>query len=166
MDLHLSFKIAARRIAQSDREYTDLHKAHGIEESHWKLLTQVEYWTPDQARAIRSILANVVEVSMTIAGMPAVPLPGQYVAALICEVVSPGNWALASMKAPETFDAFDATGLLKQTEVKKMEYQQMLALVMAYAGGYNGEPAANLVDKEIVKQVSDANRSEKKKALN
>jgi hypothetical protein len=166
LDLHASFKIAARRIAQQDRQYTELHKAHGIEEAHWELLTQAEYWTPDQGRAIRSILANVVEVSMTIAGMPALPLPGQYVAALICEVVSPCNWMLASTKAPETFDAFDATGFTKESEVKPMTHQQMMALVMAYGGGYTGEPANNVLSREVVQQVKQANESTKRQALN
>ena len=165
MDLHLAFKIAARRIAQQDREYTELHKAHGIEETHWNLLTQAEYWTPDQARAIRSVLANVVEVSMTIAGMPAVPLPGQYVAALICEVVSPCNWMLASIKAPDTFDAFDATGIMGPEDVKPMKHEQMMSLVMAYAGGYDGEPHQKL-DRLIVQQVKESNESDKVKALN
>jgi hypothetical protein len=166
MDLHLAFKIAARRISQQDREYTELHKAHGIEETHWNLLTQAEYWTPDQARAIRSILANVVEVSMTIAGMPAIPLPGQYVAALICEVVSPCNWMLASIKAPDTFDALDATGIMKDHEVRPMATEQMMALVMAYGGGYTQEPASLKVPAELVQTVEKANESDKKKALN
>jgi hypothetical protein len=166
MDLHLAFKIAARKIAQQDRAYTELHKAHGIEETHWELLTQAEYWTPDQARAIRSILANVSEVSMTIAGMPAIPLPGQYVAALIAEVVAPCNWMLASIKAPDTFDAFDATGIMDDVEVEPMKHEQMMALVLAYGGGYTQEPTRLKLKPEIVEEVKKANQSTKSKALN
>ena len=153
MDLHNAFKMAARRIAQDERLYSDLHKSHGIEHTHWKLLTQAEYWTPDQARAIRSILANVCEVSMTIAGMPAVPLPGQYVAAVICEVVSPCNWMLAATKSPDTFDAFDATGIMDDVEVRPMRYEQMMALVMAYAGGYRGEPQGHILPAMLGQEV-------------
>ena len=164
MDLHRAFKYGARKIASEGRRYTELHKAHGIEESHWRLLTQEEYWTPEEARAIRSILANVVEVSMTIAGMPSIPLPGQYVAAVIAEVVSPLNRMLACVKAPDTFDATDASGLLQTSEVTEMKVQQMMALVLAYSGSYESEPSKRL-PKEVTEQVKEANTSRRKKAL-
>lgn len=165
MDLHNAFKVGARKLAQSERAYTDLHKAHGIEEAHWKLLTQSEYWTPDQARAIRSILANVVEVSMTIAGMPPVPLPGQYVAAVIATCVSPCNRMLACVKAPDTFDAAMASGFLGQPEVKDMEYQQLMSLTIAYSGGFPHEPPGEKLGAEILEAVAKENESTRKKAL-
>ena len=163
MDLHSAFKIGARRIAKDEKRYTDLHKAHGIEQAHWELLTQREYWTPDQSRAVRSVLANVIEVSMTIAGMPAVPLPGQYVAALIAEVVAPCNYMIAAVKAPDTFDATDASGLLGDFEVKTMEYQQLMALVLAYAGGYGDEPASEMLPRSIEDKVHRENVSKRTK---
>lgn len=161
MDIHSAFKIGAKRIAQSERKYTDLHKAHGIEQAHWELLTQDEYWTPDQARAIRSILASVIEVSMTIAGMPAIPLPGQYCAALIAEVVSPCNKMLACVKAPDTFDAMDASGLLETSTVKDMTTQQLMALVIFYSSGEIGEPPAHKLPKNVQEDVSKQNKTEK-----
>lgn len=163
MDLHQAFKIGARRIAKDEKRYTDLHKAHGIEEAHWLLLTRREYWTPDEARAIRSILANAIEVSMTIAGMPAIPLPGQYVAALIAEVVAPCNYMLAAVKAPDTFDALDASGLLKTSEVRTMEVQQLMSLVLAYAGGYGDEPKDHMLPTAVTEAVSEANTSKRTK---
>ena len=163
MDLHSAFKIGARRIAKDEKRYTDLHKAHGIEQAHWELLTQREYWTPDQSRAIRSVLANVIEVSMTISGMPAIPLPGQYVAALIAEVVAPCNYMVAAVKAPDTYDAMDASGLLGTSEVKTMEWQQLAALVLAYAGGYGDEPADYMLPTEVTEQVKKANESKRVK---
>lgn len=163
MDLHSAFKIGARRIAKDEKRYTDLHKAHGIEQAHWELLTQREYWTPDQSRAVRSVLANVIEVSMTIAGMPAVPLPGQYVAALIAEVVAPCNYMIAAVKCPDTFDATDASGLLGGMEVRTMEYQQLMALVLAYAGGYGDEPHGHMLPRELADKVSEANTSKRTK---
>lgn len=158
MNLHQAFKIGARRIAKDEKIYTDLHKSHGIEQAHWELLTQYEYWSADQSRAIRSILANVVEVSMTIAGMPAIPLPGQYVAAVIAEVVAPCNWMVAAVKAPDTFDATDASGLLGDSEVKPLEYQQMMALILAYGGGSEREPADKL-PVAVSEKVKEANKS-------
>lgn len=163
MDLHSAFKIGARRIAKDEKRYTDLHKAHGIEQAQWELLTQREYWTPDQSRAIRSVLSNVIEVSMTIAGMPAVPLPGQYVAALIAEVVAPCNYMIAAVKAPDTFDATDASGLLGGMEVRSMEYPQLMALILAYAGGYGDEPKGAELPRELEDKVSKANQSTRTK---
>ena len=165
LDLHQAFRIGARRIAQEERKYTELHRAHGIEESHWLLLTQEEYWTPDQSRAIRSILANTVEVSMTIAGMPSIPLPGQYVAAVIAECVAPANRMLACTKAPDTFDATDASGLLGTSEIKEMTVQQMMSLVIAYSGASTLEPAAHKLPGETVEAVKKANESKRKKAM-
>ena len=165
MDLHSAFKIGARQLAQAERTYTDLHKAHGIEEHHWALLTQSEYWTADQARAIRSILANVVEVSMTIAGMPPVPLPGQYVAAVIATCVAPCNRMIACVKAPDTFDAAMASGFMGSPEVQDMTPQQLMALVLAYSGGFPEEPPAGRLPAEVIEAVSKENKAVRKKAL-
>ena len=151
-------------IAANEREYTELHKGYGLDEYHWKLLTQDEYWTPEQARQMRNILAAVVEVSMTIAGMPAIPLPGQYVAAVIATVVSPVNRMLACTKAPDTFDAVDASGIMTSHEVKDMSVQQMMALVLAYSGGFTGEPGAQRLPKDLEDSVRKTNEHVKKKA--
>jgi hypothetical protein len=166
MDLHYAFKIGAKQLAFNQRVYSELHKSHGIEESHWKLLTQGEYWTPDQARQIRSILASVIEVSMTIAGMPAVPLPGQYAAALIAEVVAPANRMLACIKAPDTFDAYAASGLLQEFEIKDMTKEQLMSLVLAYSGNYPNEPEGLSLPSEVSEQVIAENEKDTKKNHN
>ena len=165
MDIHNAFRIGAKKLAQSERQYTDLHKSHGIDEAHWELITQDEYWTPDQARQIRAVLSNMIEISMTIAGMPAVPLPGQYVAALISEVVSPCNRMVACMKAPDTFDATDASGLFGTHEVKEMTHQQLMSLVLAYSGDITKEPSAHKLPREIAEAVSEENTSNKKRTI-
>lgn len=157
MDLHKAFKHGAKLLAQENCKYTDLHKGHGIEEAHWELLTQKEYWSPDQARQIRTILANGVEASMTIAGMPAIPLPGHYVAAFISEVVAPANRFLACCKAPDTFDADIASGIMGTHEIKDMSVQQLMSLVIAYSGGFGDEPAAHMLPKTVSEEVRRAN---------
>lgn len=159
MDLHECFKMGAKMLAASGAEYTDLHKGHGIDKYEWQMLTKAEYWSPDEARQMRSIISNIVEVSMTIAGLPAVPLPGQYVAAVIATVVAPCNRWVAVLKAPDTFDAMDASGLLStvKNEEEKMSYQQMMALVLAYSADYIGEPPAKRLPKQMRQQVKEAN---------
>ena len=165
MEILKAFRYGAKKLAAAHGEYSEFHRSHGIQQQHWELLTTDEYWTPDQARAIRSILANVVEVSMTIAGMPSIPLPGQYVAAVIAEVVNPVNRMLACVKAPDTFDAMDASGLTGPTEVKEMKVQQMMALVLAYSGEYEREPVEGRIDKEVAESMKQTNKSKTKKAL-
>ena len=162
MDIHRAFQHGAQILAAGNREYTTLHKAHGIEENHWDLLTQGEYWSPDQARQIRSILASVIEVSMTIAGMPAIPMPGQYCAAVIAEVVSPPNRFRACTKAPDTFDAIAASGLLSTHEVKPMTVQQLMALVIVYSAGFTGEPNAHRLPKEVREPMRKESEVKKK----
>lgn len=165
MDIHNSFRVGALKLAEADKKYTDLHKAHGIEETNWMLLTQEEYWQPNEARAIRSILANVVEVSMNIAGLPPLPMPGQYVAAVIATIVAPCNRMIACVKAPDTFDAVDASGLLGTSEVRDMPVQQLMGLVIAYSGGSQREPAQTRLPASVTRAVAEENKSTRKKAL-
>ena len=154
----------AIQLAKNECAYTDLHKQHGIEQHDWDLLTQDEYWSPQQARDMRSLIASVCEVSMTIAGMPAIPLPGQYVAALIATVVAPCNRMLACTKAPDTFDADKASGISSTHEVKDMSVQQLMALVLAYSGGFAGEPAPHRLPHEVTEAVRRENESQKPRA--
>ena len=163
MDIHKAFQLGAKLLAANEAKYTELHKGHGIDQYHWQILTQKEYWSPDQARSMRQVLADVVNVSLTIAGMPALPLPGQYVAAVIAEVVAPPNRMLACTKAPDTFDAAAASGITETHEVKPMHYTQMMALVLAYSGGYGGEPPPHKLPEEVtrVTKASNTKRSEK-----
>lgn len=157
MDIHRAFQQGAQILAKNHCKYTSLHKGHGIDEHHWELLTQAEYWSADQVRQMRAILANVVEVAMTIAGMPAIPLPGHYVAAVIAEVVSPANRLLACTKAPDTFDADAASGIMGTHVIKDMSVQQLMSLVIAYSGGYPGEPPAHRLPREVKEAIKKEN---------
>jgi hypothetical protein len=163
LDIHQAFRQGAQRLAANECRYTTLHKSHGIEEHHWEVLTSTEYWSIEESRQMRSVLASVIEVSMTIAGMPAIPLPGQYVAAVIAEVVSPCNRMLACMKAPDTFDAVQASGILGTHEIVDMPYQQLMGLVIAYSGGYPGEPSASKLPREVSDAIVNENLTGKKK---
>ena len=151
--IHRAFQIGAQKLAASQCRYTSLHKSHGIVEADWDLLTQEEYWTPDVARKMPSIMSSVCEVSMTIAGMPAVPLPGHYIAALIAEVVAPCNRMMACYKAPDTFDADLASGVMGTHEVKPMSREQLMALTLLYSGGFAEEPAAHRLPRDVAQQM-------------
>jgi hypothetical protein len=145
-ELHKSFRLGAETLTRGGIKYTELHRSHGITAADWDLLTQDEPWTPEQVRQVRSILASIIEVCMTIAGLPPVPLPGQYAAACIAIIVSPSNRFLAAQKVPETFDAVAASGLEGAVDIKPVRQETMFSLVLAYSGGYGGEPMERLHD--------------------
>ncbi len=90
--------------------------------------------------------------------MPAIPLPGQYIAAVIAEVVAPPNRMLACTEAPDTFDAAVASGIMGTMEVKPMTSNQLMGLVLLYAGGFSGEPAAHRLPKEVKQNVDKENK--------
>lgn len=146
-DLHHSFRIGAESLVLGTVKYTELHRSHGITQTDWELLTQLDPWTPEESRQIRSILASVIEVCLTLSGLPPVPLPGQYAAAVIAIVVGPANRFLAAQKTPDTFDAVSASGLEGAVEIKPMKTEQMFSLVMAYSGGFGGEPMPRLPEE-------------------
>lgn len=147
-DIFTAFRAGAMQLAMGDA-YGELHRQYGLMEADWALLTTEEHWTPDESRRVRSILASVIEVALTISGMPAVPLPGQYAAAVIACVVSPANRLVACMKVPDTFDAVAASGLFDKFEVRRTPPEQMIALVVAYSGGLGGEPPADRLPVDI-----------------
>jgi hypothetical protein len=157
MDLHRAFRRGAEALARGNLQYGDVHKSHGISQVDWELLTQDDHWTPEEARQVRSIIAATIEVSMTIAGLPAVPLPGQYAAAVVAICVAPCNRLMAAMKVPDTFDAAAASGLMEDQQVIPMRPEQMMALVMAYSGGYGGEPAMQRLGEEVKEVVKKDN---------
>ena len=139
-NLHHSFRLGAESLVRGSTKYTEIHRSYGITQVDWDLLTQEEPWTPEQVRQIRSILASIIEVCMTIAGLPPLPLPGQYAAAVIAIVVAPANRFLAAQKVPDTFDAVAASGLEGVIDIKPVKPETMFGLVLAYSGGYGGEP--------------------------
>ncbi len=142
MDIHKAFRKGAEAIAS--QTYQQIHQNHGIAQIDWELLTQSESWTPQESRAIRAILAQVIEVSLTVAGMPPAPLPAQYAAACIAIVVAPANRLTAAMKCPDTFDAVQASGLRQTVAIETASREQMMSLVLAYSGGLGGEPMPRL----------------------
>lgn len=140
MDIHSAFRRGAEVLAVGSHGYGEVHRSHGLLETDWEVFTQLDPWTPEEARRMRGVLASVIEVCMTIAGMPAVPLPGQYAAAVIAVCVGPANRLLAAMRVPDTFDAVAASGLSDPIEIRPMRPETMMALVMAYSGGLGEEP--------------------------
>lgn len=135
MDVMRMMCIGAMEIAAYGKEHTPAHAAVGFSAEEWDLLTTPTPWTPEQRRQVRSVLAEAVSVTLTLAGLPSEPLPGQYVAAVIAQLVAPANRLVAAYRAPECFDAISASGLIAATEVRPMGPEQMVSLVVAYSSG-------------------------------
>jgi len=134
------FRRGASALADATLSYHDLHKTYGINPEDWKLLTTFMLWTPTEQKKIRSILTEVINISLTIAGLPAQPLPAQYVAALVSKLVSTSNRLVASTLTPETFDAVAASNLDGNQKFVNVTREQMMSLVIAYSSDRYIEP--------------------------
>ena len=140
MDHLRMFDLGALALGSLGKEHTARHAAVGFSAEEWELLTTEELWSSDQRRRVRSILAECVNATLSIAGLPPTPLPAQYVAAVICAVVSPCNRLVAAMRAPETYDAVAASGLSGPVEIEPSRQETMVSLVMAYTEARPAEP--------------------------
>lgn len=143
------FRAGALTIAHEMNEYTGAYEQYGLSRSEWQTLTKREVWTRQEAKSVRSLIAEVIQISLTISGLPAQQLPGQYVAAVIATCVAPVNWLAAAARAPQCYDAVNAAGLSEEHEVVEMPMEQMQVLVLAY-GGYNQlEPIGHALPRDV-----------------
>lgn len=158
MTLHKTFRLGAEALARGNFRYGALHREYGFSQTDWDLLTKQDHWTAEEARQARGIIAAAIEVCLSLGGLPAVPLPGQYAAAVIAILVSPANRMIAAMKAPDTFDAVAASGLQETVQIRPTPKEQMIALVMAYSGGLGGEPIGQVLPIETSEYVKKENK--------
>jgi len=147
MNVFQIYRTAAMSLATRTMAYTATHKRYGISQENWELLTQKEPWTPEQNMQSPGIISEVCQVCLTIAGLPANSLPGQYVAAVIAVNVQAPNILAAASRAPQAYDAVAASGLQAESEVRDMSREQMQSLVLAYFADYWNQPPSELMDK-------------------
>lgn len=150
-----AFKQAGRSIATAHGTFGARQAEAGFTKPDYELLCQHTYWSIDQRRRIPSILANAVSISLSIAGLPPVPLPGHYVAAVIVNLVHPCNLLLACASAPESFDAMAASGLIEPTDVRSTTHEQLQGLMMAYLGDALLEPPGDELPVELDELVNE-----------
>lgn len=132
--------LGAAQLAK-DLKWGKVHERHGISRAEWELLTSPDEWSTAERRKIRNILGEVLTASLTIAGLPAAPVMGQYIAAVIALVVAPSNRIVACFCAPDNFDAGKASGLEGPVEIVRMEPEQLQGLVAAFsAASHFDEP--------------------------
>ena len=109
------------------------HIRAGLTEDNWDLLRQDDLWDADQAADARSVVTEAINACLTVAGIPAGVMPGQYVAVCIYRLVRPCNWMAACHRVPETYNAVQASGVAVSSEIVPMDVKQLIALVLEYA---------------------------------
>jgi len=131
---------------------------YGISQQEWDLLTKNEAWNPEERRSVRSALSEVINCSLSMAGLPADALPSEYVAAVIAVVVSPVNRLVAAARTPETHLAVSAAGIKENEDIDPASPAQMRALVMMYTGlhGQRYWEAPRAIEREEARRRAQA----------
>ena len=136
-----AFYMASRTPEQMQEMGMNLHE--------YQILTSPDPWLPAEVQLMRGVLAHAINVSLTFANLPARALPAQYVAAVIATIVSPVNYLTAATIAPETFDALGAANAEENFVVRPVRYEQMISLVMMYAGGSHYQNPQQIVREDV-----------------
>lgn len=129
------FMVGANHIASMGPNYGSDQQAAGFSEPEWDLLTDVTMWSRAQQKQVASAVRMAVSLTLRVAGLAPTPLPGVYVAAVICQLVAPCNRLVAAQAAPESYDAIAASGLFADTEVLPTTQQAMTSLIMMFSSG-------------------------------
>lgn len=132
------FLLGANQLVASGTGYGPDQQAAGFTQEEWEILTQVECWTKAQQMKIASIISAAVSITLRVAGLPPVPLPGAFVAATICKLVAPCNRLVAAASSPESFDALSASGITGEPVEIITTKQQMYSLVTYFSSAEFG----------------------------
>lgn len=154
------FLLGANELATAGLEYGPEQQAAGFTAEEWNLLTDTTCWTKTQQMKIASILASAVSITLRTAGLPPAPLPGAYVAAVICKLVAPCNRLIAAASAPESFDALSAVGITEDVQKIITTKEQMYALVIYFSSAEFGALSSFKLNEELEAQVIQAQQEE------
>lgn len=132
------FLLGANQLVASGTAYGPDQQAAGFTQEEWELLTQPECWTNAQQMKVPSIISAAVSITLRVAGLPPVPLPGAFVAATICKLVAPCNRLIAAASSPESFDALSASGITGEPVEIITTKSQMYALVVYFSSAQFG----------------------------
>lgn len=147
------FLLGANELAAMSKQYGPDQVAAGFTQEEWELLTQDECWNIAEQRRIAGVLASAVSITLNVAGLPAAPLPGAYVAAVICKLCSPCNRLVASLSAPASFDARSALGLDAESIEVITTPIQMQALVIHFSSASFAALSSFPIDEVIAAAV-------------
>lgn len=144
------FLLGANQLASHlGEEYGPVQQAAGFTAEEWRLLTQPECWNDVERRQVPSALQSAVAITLRVAGLPPTPLPGAYVAAVICKLCAPCNRLVAAACAPESYDVLSAVGLTKESQHVITTKEQMYALVTYFSSAEFGALESFRLEREI-----------------
>lgn len=151
---HSLFLLGANTLASVVKTpYGPVQQEAGFTSDEWDLLTSVECWSKPEQMKMPSILSSAVSITLRTAGLPPVPLPGAFVAAVICKLVAPCNRLVAAASAPESFDVLSAVGLRSESVKVITSREQMYALVTYFSSAEFGALESFAIDDAIAAQV-------------
>ncbi len=147
------FLLGANKLAVAGKEFGTEQQAAGFNKQEWDLLCSDECWSQAEQMKMGSILSMAVSITLRTAGLPPTPLPGAYVAAVICKLVAPCNRMVAASSAPESFDAMSASGLTEEPQDVITTQQQMYALVIYFSSAEYGALESFALDADMIAAV-------------
>lgn len=160
---HQLFLLGANQLAAAGKEYGPEQQAAGFTKDEWDLLCDPTCWTKSEQMKIGSILSSAISITLRTAGLPPTPLPGAFVAAVICKLVAPCNRLIAAASAPESFDVMSAVGITGESQKIITSREQMYALVVYFSSAEYGALESFRLDPEIEAGVIREQLEEKKK---
>lgn len=153
------FLLGANQLVAAGTDYNEEHQAAGFTSEEWEVLNTKACWTKTEQQKIPSIIASAVSITLRIAGLPPVPLPGAFVAATICKYVAPCNRLVAAASAPESFDAMSASGIVGEPLEIITTKNQMYALVVYFSsaeyGALENVAMGSAVDELVLQQQTN-----------
>lgn len=147
------FLLGANLLVSISKEYGPEQQAAGFTQEDWDTLTQEECWTKAQQMKLPSIISSAVSITLRIAGLPAIPLPGAFVAATICKYVAPCNRLVAAASAPESYDALSSSGINQEPLEIITTKQQMYSLVIYFSSAEFGALENAKIDAAVEQAV-------------
>ncbi|MDE0684978.1 MAG: hypothetical protein OXI63_18810, partial [Candidatus Poribacteria bacterium] len=127
----------------------------GIHDAHLRLIRKDRLWNAAERQEVESILTSLLEVCNQRAGLPSMQLPAEYIACMIARVVSPCNRLVAATRAPRGYAGIKATGLTEEPVIETVEPEVMVALVVAFSGGYQVPNRMESYDEVIIKHQQE-----------
>lgn len=148
------FLLGANALAVMPMEYGPDQQAAGFTMEDWDTLTAEDCWSKAEQMKIASILSSAVSITLRTAGLPPAPLPGAYVAAVICKLVAPCNRLVAAASAPESFDVISAVGIVGESLKIITSKEQMYALVVYFSsaefGALESFPIEEIIQQGVI----------------
>ena len=127
----------------------------GISSDLIRVLRKNTLWNADDRMRAEGALSELLNVCNHRAGLPQIELPAEFIACMIARIVSPVNRVVAAQKAPRGYKGILATGLHSEPLIEDVEPETMIALVIAFSGGYEVPEKYDSVEETMMKQQQE-----------